>query len=96
MLNSKGYVTSFGIGEAPLYRQATFSVWESVEDMKAFAYQSAEHREVIQKTRDENWYSEELFARFKLIASFGTLKGADPLKQILKRTDESSSRITPT
>ena len=94
MLNSKCYITSFGIGEVPLYRQATFSVWESVEDMKAFAYQSAEHREVIQKTRDENWYSEELFARFKLIASFGTLKGADPLKQILKRTDESSSRIT--
>ena len=91
MLNSKGYITSFGIGEAPLYRQATFSVWESVDDVKAFAYQSTEHREVIQKTRDENWYSEELFARFKPIASFGTLKGVDPLEQIFNRTDESSS-----
>lgn len=84
MLSSKGYITSFGIGEAPLYRQATFSVWESIEDVKAFAYQSAEHREVIKKTRDENWYSEELFARFKPIASFGKLKGLNPLEHILK------------
>ena len=94
MLNSKGYITSFGIGEAPFYRQATFSVWKSLDDVKAFAYQSEEHKEVIKKTRDENWYSEELFARFKPIASFGTLKDSDPLEQIFKCTDESSSRIT--
>ncbi|MBC8052301.1 MAG: DUF3291 domain-containing protein [Sphingobacteriaceae bacterium] len=96
MLKAKGYITSFGIGEAPLYRQATFSVWESIEDVKAFAYQSPEHREVIKKTREENWYSEELFARFKPIASFGTLNGADPLAHLLKEImNESSSRITP-
>lgn len=93
MLNSKGYITSFGVGEAPFYKQATFSIWKSLDDVKAFAYQSQEHKEVIQKTREENWYSEELFARFKPIASFGTLKGLDPLEQIFK-TDESSSRIT--
>lgn len=91
MEKSKGYITSFGIGEAPLYRQATFSLWESIEDVKAFAYQSPEHIEVIKKTREENWYSEELFARFKPIASFGTLKGKDPLKPYLTKTDESSS-----
>ena len=92
MSRSKGYITSFGIGEAPLYRQATFSIWESVEDVKAFAYQSEEHREVIQKTRDENWYSEELFARFKPIASFGMLNGKDPIAHIFKFTNESNSR----
>jgi heme-degrading monooxygenase HmoA len=88
MLKSKGYITSFGIGEAPYFRQATFSVWQSPDDVKAFAYQSKEHREVIKKTRDENWYSEELFARFKIIASFGTLNGKNPLAHI---TNESSS-----
>lgn len=95
MQNAKGYIASYGVGEAPLYRQATFSLWESLDDVKAFAYQSAEHRAVIKKTRDENWYSEELFARFKPIASFGTLKGNNPLKTFLEKTDESSSRITP-
>ena len=91
MLRSKGYITSFGIGEAPLYRQATFSVWESLDDVKAFAYHSPEHREVIKKTRDENWYSEELFARFKIIDHFGTLNGKDPLINISNSKYESSS-----
>ena len=83
MLKAKGYVTSFGIGEAPVYKQATFSVWQSAEDVKAFAYGSAEHREVIKKTREENWYSEELFARFEIIKSIGTLSGKDPLADII-------------
>ncbi|WP_158828253.1 DUF3291 domain-containing protein [Mucilaginibacter lacusdianchii] len=84
MASSHGFITSVGIGEAPVYRQATFSVWESVDDVKAFAYRSREHAEVIKKTRSENWYSEELFARFKPIAAWGTLNGADPLKGLIK------------
>lgn len=83
MKNTSGLVTSFGIGEAPLYRQATFSVWESAEHMKAFAYRTREHAEVIQKTRNENWYSEELFARFEPIDAWGTLHGQDPLNGLL-------------
>lgn len=88
MTSAKGYVASFGVGEAPVYRQATLSVWESVDDVKAFAYRSREHAEVIKKTRDENWYSEELFARFKPVKAFGTLNGTDPLKGLLKFTTE--------
>jgi len=80
MSSSDGYITSFGIGEAPVYLQATFSLWEDLDSVKKFAYRSREHAAVIQKTREENWYSEELFARFKPIATFGTLKGNDPLK----------------
>ena len=83
MTSAKGYITSFGVGEAPLYRQATFSVWESMDDVKGFAYRSKEHAAVIKKTREENWYSEELFARFKPIAAFGTVKGKDPLNNLI-------------
>jgi hypothetical protein len=82
MLSAKGFITSFGIGEAPVYRQATFSVWESTDDMKAFAYQSAHHAEVIKRTKNEHWYREELFARFVPITTFGALKGVDPLAKL--------------
>ena len=82
MADASGFVTSLGIGEAPIYRQATFSIWKSIEDVKAFAYTSKEHAEVIKKTRNENWYSEELFARFKIVDSFGTINGKNPLKGI--------------
>jgi len=84
MTQANGYITSVGIGEAPVYRQATFSIWESLEDVKAFAYRSREHAEVIKKTRSEGWYSEELFARFKPIAAWGTLNGTDPLQGKIK------------
>lgn len=80
MSHSQGYITSFGIGEAPFFRQATFSVWDSMESMKAFAYGSKEHAEVIRKTRFENWYSEELFARFRILSSSGSLNGRNPLE----------------
>lgn len=50
--------------------------------MKAFAYGSNEHAEVIRKTRKLDWYSEELFARFRLISGSGTNKGIDPIEEI--------------
>ena len=83
MTSAKGYVYSVGIGEVPWLKQATFSVWESVEYMKTFAYSMKEHREVVKKTKQENWYSEDMFVRFKVISTQGTLKGIDPLKRIL-------------
>ena len=84
MRRSPGYIMSLGIGERPIYRQGTFSIWNSLDDVKAFAYGSTEHSEVIRKTRDEGWYSEELFARFKPIAATGTLNNEDPLKGRIK------------
>jgi heme-degrading monooxygenase HmoA len=51
----------------PLTKQATFSIWESEAEMKAYAYKMRAHQEVIKRTRDENWYSEEMFLRFRLL-----------------------------
>lgn len=76
--NASGLITSVGIGELPLIRQATFSIWESLEEMKVFAYSMQEHRNVIKKTRSENWYSEDMFLRFKPLYSEGTLNGKNP------------------
>lgn len=78
---AEGFIYSFGIGEIPWIKQATFSLWESKTAMRDFAYTMQEHATVIQKTKKENWYSEEMFVRFKPILSLGSLKGTDPLKR---------------
>jgi hypothetical protein len=80
MASATGFVTSVGIGELPYIKQATFSIWNSAADMKAFAYQTHNHKNIIQKTRKEKWYSEDMFVRFKPLKTFGTLNGSDPLE----------------
>ncbi|WP_236668713.1 spheroidene monooxygenase [Hymenobacter rubidus] len=78
-----GVRAAIGLGELPVVRQATFSVWESAQAMQQYAYHDARHREVIQLTRRENWYAEELFARFQVLGSTGTLDGIEPLAGLL-------------
>jgi hypothetical protein len=73
LASSEGFITSLGIGEVPWIKQATFSIWENKESMKTFSYKQREHAEVIRKTRGENWYREEMFIRFRIIASIGMI-----------------------
>ncbi len=74
-----GLLFSIGVGELPLIQQATFSLWRDSEMMKNFAYRSRFHREVIKRTREYGWYSEELFARFQPYATEGAWQNGDPL-----------------
>ncbi len=83
MEKADGFITSLGIGEVPFIKQATFSTWESKEHMKQFAYNMREHAEVIRKTRQENWYSEDMFVRFKILGSYGSLHGKNLLERKL-------------
>lgn len=70
-----GLLAAVGLGELPFVRQATFSIWEREEAMRQYAYGTAHHQQVIRKTRTDNWYSEELFARFRVLSATGTWKG---------------------
>jgi hypothetical protein len=76
---SPGLLTALGIGEAPVGLQGTFSLWSSADALRDFAHRDTAHTEVIRRTTEERWYAEELFARFAVLGSEGTLDGRDPL-----------------
>jgi len=73
-----GLRAAVGIGEAPIGLQGTFSLWESAAALRDFARAPA-HAAVVARTGPERWYAEELFARFAVVGSRGTLDGRDPL-----------------
>lgn len=72
-----GVLLKLGIGEAPVGLQGTFSVWESNRALTAFAQRGAAHRAVMADTERLQWYSEELFARFAVVAASGTFDGRE-------------------
>lgn len=70
MAAAEGFIKSYGVGEWPWIKQATFSIWKTKAAMREFAYKSHYHKEVIRKTHAEKWYSEEMFVRFRVLSRF--------------------------
>ncbi|MBN8682537.1 MAG: hypothetical protein J0L99_07785 [Chitinophagales bacterium] len=70
-----GLKLQIGVGETPLIYQATFSVWDNFEAVQQFAYRDKAHGEVVRKTRDRNWYAEDMFTRFAVEGIEGTWSG---------------------
>jgi hypothetical protein len=76
--SSPGLRLAVGVGEAPLGLQGTFSLWESAAALREFAYRRTPHVEAIRRTTAEQWYAEELFARFAVLDVEGTFGGQRP------------------
>lgn len=67
-----------GLGEVPWLHQVTFTVWDDKPAMDAFAYQSW-HGEAVRAVREGGWFSEELFARFRVLGAEGLWDGRPAL-----------------
>lgn len=74
LANTHGCLLASGVGEAPYLRQATFSVWESVAHMDAYARTGA-HLEAIKASMKGDYFSESMFVRFVPQELRGTYKG---------------------
>lgn len=65
-----------GLGEAPLLRQATFSVWDSVEAMQAYAREGA-HAQAVATVARAGCFAESMFVRFVPLQLQGSWQGRD-------------------
>jgi heme-degrading monooxygenase HmoA len=63
-----------GLGEAPLLRQATFSLWDNAAAMDAYA-RSGAHQAAIDGAWRHGWFSESMFVRFAVIELEGQWLG---------------------
>ena len=72
--NAHGCRLAVGLGEAPLLRQATFSLWDNSAAMDAYARGGA-HAAAIEGAWQQRWFSESMFVRFAPILIEGRWRG---------------------
>jgi hypothetical protein len=89
LLNARGCLLAAGLGEAPIFRQATFSIWESHHAMAAYARTGA-HGEAIAATQRYGFFSESLFARFSIRRVEGAWNGFNTTGQPLMLPAEAA------
>lgn len=68
-----GCLLAMGLGEAPLVRQCTFSLWRDTPSMLAYAHTGA-HQTAIEAAHRHGFFSESLFLRMQVLAQDGQWK----------------------
>ena len=71
---SPGCLLAVGLGEAPILRQATFSIWSHAGAMDAYARRGA-HQDAIRASAAGSYFSESMFVRFIPYDAQGTWHG---------------------
>lgn len=79
LLGAPGLRLALGIGEVPWLRPVTFSVWDDVASLAAFARGPGPHATAARAALRRGWFAEDLFFRFAAIGSAGAIDGGDPL-----------------
>ena len=71
---AQGCRLAAGLGEAPLFRQATFTLWDNADCMDAYA-RSGAHLAAIKAAQAHGFFSESMFVRFVPLEAQGVWKG---------------------
>lgn len=74
LVDAEGCELAIGLGEAPLLRQATFSLWKNAAAMDAYARTGA-HEQAIRAAWRHSFFSESMFVRFAPLSLRGTWNG---------------------
>lgn len=74
LAGAAGCRLAVGLGEAPVLRQATFSVWDDQAAMDAYA-RSGPHLQAIRCAQAGGWFSESMFVRFVPVQLQGQWQG---------------------
>jgi len=90
-MHSTQALHQIGIGEYPIFMQATFSIWKDLNSLRNAAYNNTIHAEVVKKTRQRGWYKEELFAEFDIIQL--THKG-ETFKKLSQKTFDAIPELS--
>jgi heme-degrading monooxygenase HmoA len=72
--SAPGCLVAAGLGEAPLLRQMTFSIWRNAQAMHDFA-RSGAHQTAIEAAYAKHYFSESMFARYRLMDISGSWRG---------------------
>jgi hypothetical protein len=71
---ASGKILTAGVGEAPYFRQATFTIWNDVQSLEQYAQQGA-HLAAIKAAYGQAYFSESMFTRFRVIKAHGIWQG---------------------
>jgi spheroidene monooxygenase len=69
-----GCQMAMGLGEAPLVRQCTFSLWRDAPSMMDYAHTGA-HQQAIQAAYKSDFFSESMFVRMRVLRRLGHWAG---------------------
>jgi len=69
-----GCELAVGLGEAPVVRQCTFSVWDNTASMMNYSRQGA-HMKAIAAANKHQFFTESMFVRMQILQMVGEWKG---------------------
>lgn len=71
---ASGCLLAMGLGEAPLIRQCTFTLWKDTASMLGYAHTGA-HQQAISAAYKQDFFSESMFLRMRVLSMQGLWQG---------------------